>query len=95
MTTKLYLKVWFFRYLPEGVDAITIKDHILFRSDKPSENLIRHEMTHVEQYRKEGAVRFLTIYAIDYVFGRLRGLSHKEAYRAVRYEKEAYEKNPG
>lgn len=51
--------------------------------------LVEHEMVHVGQWQRLGVARFLLSYAGDYLRGRLRGLSHWQAYQAVRLEAEA------
>lgn len=53
--------------------------------------LVVHELVHLEQYARLGAIRHIVQYAGDYVRGRLRRLSHWDAYRAVRLEIEARE----
>lgn len=52
--------------------------------------LAAHEAVHVLQYRRDGLVRMLTRYLWQYVRGRLRGLGHTRAYRAIDYEREAF-----
>lgn len=52
-------------------------------------DLVIHEVIHVHQWRDEGYVRFAFIYVGDYLKRRLRGASHRDAYRAIRYETEA------
>jgi len=56
--------------------------------DRTGELLV-HELTHLDQYARLGAVRHLTQYLGDYVKGRLRRLSRWDAYRAIRLEVEA------
>jgi len=51
--------------------------------------LLVHELTHVEQFRRLGALRHIGQYSTDYVRGRARRLGHWEAYRAIRLEVEA------
>ena len=51
--------------------------------------LIVHELMHIEQWRRLGAIRHLSQYLGDYVKGRYRRLGHWEAYRAIRLEVEA------
>jgi hypothetical protein len=48
--------------------------------------LIIHELIHVSQWREEGYVRFAFRYLGDYLRSRLRGHSHSESYRSIRYE---------
>lgn len=51
--------------------------------------LVLHELVHVSQWQRFGAVTFLWIYAKDYLAGRRRGLDHESAYLRIRFEKEA------
>lgn len=52
--------------------------------------LAAHEATHVLQYRRDGLLPMLWRYAREYLAGRLRGLGHDAAYRAISYEREAF-----
>ncbi|MDJ0954192.1 MAG: hypothetical protein QNJ81_10985 [Acidimicrobiia bacterium] len=54
-----------------------------------SGRLIVHELMHIEQWRRLGAVRHLVQYVGDYLRGRFRRLGHWEAYRSIRLEVEA------
>lgn len=51
--------------------------------------LIAHELMHARQWRRLGVVGFLASYLGDYLWARLRGLSHGMAYRQIRLEVEA------
>lgn len=51
--------------------------------------LLAHELTHVRQYRRYGMAAFLGRYAGEYLAGRLRGESHREAYLGISFEREA------
>ena len=51
--------------------------------------LLVHELAHLEQFRRLGAVRHVTQYAYDYLRGRLRRKGHWAAYQSVRLEIEA------
>lgn len=54
------------------------------------ERVVRHELVHVAQYRRDGVWGFLLRYGTEYLRGRLAGMSHGEAYRGISYEREAY-----
>ena len=71
--------------------AITFNKHIFYTESNPPEWLIRHELKHAEQYAKHGIVVFLLTYIIDYLKGRLKGLSDYEAYLNIPFEIEARE----
>ena len=53
--------------------------------------IIAHELVHVRQWKTKGLVGFLRHYLTEYIRGRARKLGHKEAYRAISLEAEAYE----
>lgn len=53
--------------------------------------LVVHELTHIEQFRRLGAVRHLVGYSADYLRGRRRGRAHWDAYREIALEVEARE----
>lgn len=85
------------RLLGTNVAAITIGDSILVTKnelqdviDGNNPVLLRHELVHVEQWRRERAFPFLTRYVADYLRNRLLGLDHDMAYRAIGHEAEAY-----
>ena len=79
------------------VDGITLYPWVLFKGGKEAVPgwMLDHEQVHVEQVKRDGLVRFLCVYVGDYVKGRWAGKSHHEAYRAIRYEVEAYAKFGG
>ena len=82
------------RWLPSGVDAMTIGSRIFVRSGHAgSVGLMAHELVHVEQWRDEGVVGFLRSYLGSYLRSRRSGLSHDEAYRAIPQESEARERS--
>lgn len=53
--------------------------------------LVVHELAHVEQFNRLGAIRHVLQYVGDYLRGRRTGLRHWDAYRQVRLEVEARE----
>ncbi len=77
-------------WLPTGAAAMTLPRVILLRRDHlGDEALMTHEMVHVRQWEELGVPRFLWRYLSAYARGRLRGLSHHDAYRAIPLEAEA------
>jgi hypothetical protein len=74
-----------------GACAVTIGSHIYYDADKPyvSNRIRKHEMKHVEQYRKYGVVGFLMLYLMWYLIGRSKGLDHWKAYALIPFELEA------
>lgn len=51
--------------------------------------LLAHESAHLDQWRRLGVVRFGLRYGWDYARGRIAGLPHDTAYRAISLEREA------
>jgi len=90
---------WIARVWGTGVDAMALPG-VVFASvpaydrivDGDAATLLIHESVHIDQWRRHGAVRFLTRYLGDYLRGRAVGLPHRTAYRAIRFEREAAER---
>ena len=74
--------------------AVTLGSHIFYvqAQNQISPRLRRHEMVHVEQYRKDGFFGFLYRYLKTYFKLRMQGKSHIIAYYSIPYEEEAYAK---
>ena len=53
--------------------------------------LVVHELIHVRQFVAAGYVRFVLSYLKDYWRGRVGGLSPRDAYLQITYEREARE----
>ncbi len=51
--------------------------------------LVIHELVHVSQFAKVGYFSFLFRYVMDYLGGRVSGMNHRDAYRAISFEMEA------
>jgi hypothetical protein len=90
---------WLERVWGSGVEAIALPP-VIFASTEAFEriskgdaaDLLVHESVHIDQWRRHGAVGFLTRYLGDYARGRAVGLPHRTAYRAIRFEREATER---
>jgi len=52
--------------------------------------LIGHEALHVQQFQGMGRLGFYTRYGREYLGGRLRGMSHSEAYLNISMERDAF-----
>ena len=87
--------IWLTRLWGRSVSAMTLRTSIYIRADRlnadPADlgRLILHELVHVHQWSRLGFVRFLWRYLAGYCGGRLTGLSHQDAYRAIPLEVEA------
>lgn len=83
------------RLWPSWVGAVTLPWGIYVRPDlldgdpEALGRLLCHELVHVRQWKTLGALGFLRRYLSDYLRGRLRGLSHRQAYQAIGLELEA------
>lgn len=79
-------------FVPSGSHAWTIGRHVFIRKGYSIDQaLIQHEAVHVYQYNREGMLKFLAIYAYDYIKNFIKYGEHRKAYNNVRFEKEAHE----
>lgn len=87
--------VWFRLLWAKGISAVAMPWGIYLHPDRlatsPADlgRLIVHELTHIEQWRRLGPIRWARSYFGDYLRARHRGSGHHEAYRAVGLEAEA------
>lgn len=64
--------------------AMAFGNFIFVRNDVTiTKTLIAHELVHVNQYKRDGMIKFLFVWLIQFIF---RG------YKNISYEKEAYTK---
>ncbi|RLE13896.1 MAG: hypothetical protein DRJ28_06615 [Actinobacteria bacterium] len=89
---------WMHIALGGSVAAITLGNSIFVAQDGyeavvsgKNPGLLVHELVHVDQWRREGRVAFVSRYAIEYARNRLIGLDHRTAYRAIGFEVAAYD----
>jgi hypothetical protein len=83
-------RLWVGGPVPRGSAATTIGSLILVRRGYEDDgHLLRHELVHVEQYRRFGHVGFLARYLAAYVLWRARGHGHWAAYLRIPFEVEA------
>jgi hypothetical protein len=75
--------------VPPGADGITLGRLVIVRPGRVTPYLLRHELVHVRQWRRHGAIGFLWRYLRSYVLGRVRGRSHRSAYLRIPLEVEA------
>ncbi|MBA2403629.1 MAG: hypothetical protein H0V66_02575 [Bdellovibrionales bacterium] len=76
---------------PFKIEAIVLFPFVLFASSEPDEKIDNHERIHLDQIKRDGVLMFYSRYLLEYYRSRRRGLSHDLAYRAISYEKEAYQ----
>ena len=98
MTSRHYsvkYRHWLFKLpLARRYRGMALGRTILFKDgegDIPSA-LLRHELIHLEQIKRHGVGRFYLIYVWDYLANLWRSHDHDTAYRNIRFEKEAYER---
>lgn len=86
-------RLWVGGPVPPGADAITIGRTVIARkrvaSSPTFDRLLRHELTHVEQWCQLGHMKFLRRYIGEYLAGRKAGLRHRDAYLNISLEREA------
>jgi hypothetical protein len=86
---------WLRPFLARGVIAITLGRRVYLspvigqRSEEYLTRLLRHELAHVRQVNRHGLIRFLWLYATEFVRHLMRERSAQRAYRAVSFEIEA------
>lgn len=73
------------------VHAIVLYPFIFFAEENPGDVLVNHEMIHVAQIRRVGALKFYYQYLKQYCSQRISGKTHQQAYRCISFEKEAYD----
>src|SRR4051812_36289392 len=76
---------------PFKIEGIVLYPFVFFASKTPNEKIDNHERIHVEQIKRDGVFKFYRQYLSEYFKARRKGLSHDLAYRAISYEKEAYQ----
>jgi hypothetical protein len=91
---------WFRRLWAKGIAAVALPNGIFvqpavmerFRAGMDpgrGGKLMVHELMHIEQWRRLGALRHVTQYSTDYLRNRFKRMGHWESYRAIRLEVEA------
>jgi len=101
MNTAMFVTAAFLVKIITGgfARAITLYPLVLVSnaSDLHDPVLVNHEKIHLRQQRELLVLPFSALYLLEYVKGRLGGLSHYDAYRQISFEREAFahERNPG
>lgn len=84
---------WLRPFLSRGVIAITLGRRIYVSAGDAQidlEQLLRHELVHIQQIVRLGFFRFYWLYFREYISLRRRGLSPSEAYQRISFETEAF-----
>ncbi len=80
-------------FLSPGADAMALGRMVLIRrGHTDSRQLMAHELVHVQQWDRLGAVPFLARYVRDYARNLVRLRRHRPAYLAIPLEVEARER---
>jgi hypothetical protein len=86
---------WFRFFWGPGITAVAMPWGVYVHPDRLATPmaelapLMIHELTHIDQWRRLGAIGWVRSYLGDYLRGRHRGMRHHEAYRAIGLEEEA------
>jgi hypothetical protein len=73
------------------VNGLTLWPFVLVQKPNPSARLLNHERIHLRQQLELGILPFYVWYLAEYAWYRLRGHGHYAAYRAIRFEREAFD----
>jgi hypothetical protein len=71
------------------IGGITLFPFIFIRGEG-NEQLIRHESIHIAQYAETLVLGFLVLYLYDFFVGLYKYKNFNDAYRSIRFEREAY-----
>ena len=71
------------------IGGITLFPFIFIRGEG-NEQLIRHETIHIKQYAETLVLGFLVLYLYDFFVGLYKYKNFNDAYRSIRFEREAY-----
>lgn len=64
---------------------------IKYKHYASNERLLNHEQIHLRQQLELLVIPFYIWYLTEYLWLRLRGMKHKQAYYNISFEKEAYD----
>jgi uncharacterized protein DUF4157 len=91
-TVKTPYPWWLRPLLAKRVAAITLGRRVYVAAgiaESELEHLMRHELVHVRQIARLGALRFYWRYIAEYISLRRSGFSSGDAYRNISFEIEA------
>ena len=71
------------------VGGITLFPFIFIRGEG-NDRLINHESIHIFQYKETFVIGFLLLYLCDFIHGFVKYRNYNDAYRSIRFEREAY-----
>ena len=92
-TLRKEISKLFHLYIPFlWVDGMAVFPFIFIRKKNPANILLNHERIHLRQQLELLIIPFYLWYLVEYLYYRLKGFKHYAAYRKIRFEKEAFEK---
>lgn len=73
--------------------AISLYPFVIFKEEtlKKDPILVNHEKIHLKQQLECLILPFYLMYLVEYLLYRLGGKNHEMAYRAIRFEQEAFD----
>lgn len=81
----------FILHIPRlGPSGMALFPFILVQRANPGPVLLNHERIHLRQQLELGILPFYAWYVLEYLFYRIRYRDHYAAYRAIRFEREAF-----
>jgi len=89
----IILAPWLVKIITFGfARAITLFPFVFLTrgSDKANARLINHERIHIRQQLELFIIPFYLLYFGEYLVRRLQGKNHRQAYRAISFEQEAF-----
>ncbi|WKN42344.1 hypothetical protein [Tunicatimonas pelagia] len=90
----IILVPWFVKLITFGfARAITFYPFVFLTqaNDRSNTRLMNHERIHLRQQLELFIIPFYLLYFGEYLTRRLQGKNHREAYRAISFEREAYD----
>lgn len=79
---------WLFKKVLKGYSGITLWPFVIVKKNA-SEKMLRHEAEHMRQQVRGLLVGFYLRYGAEYLWGRIKGNGHGQAYRDISYERAA------
>ena len=81
---------WLRLVLMRGVAGLTLGRRIYVAAGADVARSVRHELVHVRQIARLGALTFYWRWVREYFSNRRRGLTSDQAYRQISFEVEAF-----
>ena len=78
--------------LPKAYSAAAFWPIVIIRNlEMAQPHIINHEQIHLKQQIELGLIIFYLVYFSEYLYYRIKGKNHNDAYMAISFEKEAYQ----